>query len=89
MVDEKKPRIHELKTEPQYFQAVLDGHKRFEIRKNDRDFKVGDTLVLKEYNADVHAFTGRKVEVTVTYMTDYAQQQGYLVLGIGGKVEIA
>lgn len=75
-------KTHELKTEPQYFQAVLDGRKRFEIRKNDRGFEEGDKLLLKEYDADVHVFTGRRVEVTVTYITDYEQQPGYVVLGI-------
>lgn len=75
-------KMHELKTEPSYFQAVLDGRKKFEIRKNDRDFQVGDKLILKEYDADVHVFTGRKVEVTVLYITDYEQKPGYVVLSI-------
>lgn len=38
----------ELKTDPQVFQDVLDGIKTFEIRFNDRDFKVGDEILLKE-----------------------------------------
>ncbi|GED18099.1 DUF3850 domain-containing protein [Aneurinibacillus migulanus] len=75
-------KTHELKTEPPYFQAVLDGRKRFEIRHNYRDFEEGDKLLLKEYDADVHVFTGRKVKVTVTYITEYAQQPGYVVLSI-------
>ncbi|WP_080869192.1 ASCH/PUA domain-containing protein [Aneurinibacillus migulanus] len=75
-------KTHELKTEPPYFQAVLDGRKRFEIRKNDRGFEEGDKLLLKEYDADVHVFTGRRIEVTVTYITDYEQQPGYVVLSI-------
>lgn len=74
-------KIHELKTEPPYFQAVLDGRKRFEIRKNDRGFEEGDKLLLKEYQLGV-MYTGRRVEVTVTYITDYEQQPGYVVLGI-------
>ena len=35
-------KIHELKTLPEYFDAVFMGKKNFEIRKNDRDYKVGD-----------------------------------------------
>ncbi|WP_410720361.1 DUF3850 domain-containing protein [Brevibacillus sp. SIMBA_076] len=30
---------------PQYFWACKTGHKCFEIRKNDRDFKVGSSVL--------------------------------------------
>lgn len=39
---------HYLKTVQPYFDAIDQGLKTFEIRKNDRDFKVGDILVLLE-----------------------------------------
>ena len=38
--------IHALKTLPEYFEAVWENKKTFELRKNDRDFKVGDYLAL-------------------------------------------
>jgi len=41
-------KIHELKTDPDVFQQVWEGQKTFEIRKNDRNFQVGDMLVLRE-----------------------------------------
>jgi len=40
---------HELKILPKYFIEVVSSTKRFEIRKNDRNFKVGDILILKEW----------------------------------------
>jgi hypothetical protein len=40
--------LHELKTDKSVFQAVLDNNKTFEVRKNDREFKEGDELWLKE-----------------------------------------
>jgi hypothetical protein len=40
--------IHELKTDTEVFTAFADGMKTFEIRFDDRDFKVGDLLLLKE-----------------------------------------
>ena len=41
--------VHELKILPEYFEAVDSLHKQFELRKNDRDYKVGDFLLLKEF----------------------------------------
>jgi len=32
--------VHELKTMTEYFAAILDGRKTFELRKDDRGFKV-------------------------------------------------
>lgn len=37
---------HTLKLNDRYFDAVANGIKTFEIRKDDRGFRVGDTLVL-------------------------------------------
>lgn len=39
---------HELKTETSYFQAVVSGIKKFELRKNDRNFQQFDMVTLKE-----------------------------------------
>lgn len=71
---------HELKILPEYFSAVAKGLKTFEIRKNDRDYQVGDLLDLKEWNGE--DFTGYSVLMQVTYITDYAQVDDYVVLGI-------
>lgn len=37
-------KLHELKIKAEYANAKLKGIKPFEIRKNDRDFKVGDII---------------------------------------------
>ena len=74
---------HNLKTWPPYFQNILDGLKTFEIRRNDRDFQVGDQLELHEFEPGHDGgITGRSVLVEVTYMTDWNQRDGYVVMGI-------
>lgn len=40
---------HELKTWPESYNAIVKGLRKFEVRKNDRDFKVGDKLLLREF----------------------------------------
>ena len=41
-------QYHHLKCETEYYQAIERGEKKFELRKNDRDFKVGDVVYLDE-----------------------------------------
>lgn len=48
---------HELKCWPKFFEAIRDGSKTFEIRKDDRDYRVGDMLVLREWNPLTEAYT--------------------------------
>lgn len=74
--------IHNLKILPEYFEAVTEGIKTFEIRKNDRDFKVGDLLKLREYDTDLEDYTGSYTFREIVYMTNYEQKDGYVVLGV-------
>lgn len=83
--------IHELKILPEFFEAVTSGRKQFEIRKDDRNYRVGDQLVLREVDyvhneniSDELFYTGDSYKAEITYITDYAQQDGYVVLGIKG-----
>jgi len=48
-------RIHELKTVSPYFEEVAAEAKKVEVRKDDRDFKVGDYLRLFYYDPDDHS----------------------------------
>ena len=52
---------HELKILPEFFTAIIFGKKKFEIRKNDRDFRVGDVLKLMEY--DGKNYTGNFIKL--------------------------
>ena len=80
--------IHDLKISPEYFDAVAQGIKPFEVRKNDRMFRVGDVLRLSEWNGNV--YTLRTTYKVITYILndpDYVKE-GYVILGLApGKEE--
>ena len=61
-------REHELKTWPEFFQAVKRGEKRHEVRDNDRDYRVGDVLLLREYEPLTGNYTGDELRVRVTWL---------------------
>lgn len=76
-------KLHELKIYPKYFEDVLNGSKRFDIRKNDRKFQVGDKVLLKEW--DNIKYSGRSIYAEIIYITDdrfHGLKEGYVVLGI-------
>jgi hypothetical protein len=61
-------RTHELKTWPEFFAAIRDGRKRFEYRLNDRNYRDGDVLVLREWNRLTETYTGESITADVTYL---------------------
>lgn len=62
--------IHDLKCWPDPFAALRAGVKVHEVRKNDRGFKVGDTLLLREYDPYAKSHTGRQINALVTYISE-------------------
>lgn len=51
---------HELKVEPPHFDALMDGSKTFEVRKNDRGFQAGDALKLWDFDPGRCGTGGRR-----------------------------
>jgi hypothetical protein len=79
--------IHELKCIDPYFAHVALGLKTFEVRKNDRDFNVGDVLLLSRLRRD--GLTGERVRVDVVHVLEggaFGIADGYCVLGIRDPV---
>lgn len=74
---------HELKILKPFFQSVIDGDKKFEVRDNsDRGFQKGDLVRLREVEEGgiVHVrFTGRNQNVKITYVSSYNQPRNQVV----------
>ncbi|ASQ48732.1 hypothetical protein BCB68_07215 [Leptotrichia sp. oral taxon 498] len=77
-------KTHDLKIEKKYFNDVIAERKKFEVRKNDRDYQVNDILSLNEYDKDKQVYTGRHISVKVLYILDDSAflKEGYVVLSI-------
>ena len=84
---------HELKTWPEYFEAVLDGRKTFELRRDDRRYAVGDALSLREWDPGTKDYTGRWLDVTVTYKVSdvphFGLMEGFCILGFDGIDDVS
>lgn len=75
--------VHNLKILPMYFEEVRLGNKTFELRKNDRPYNVGDTLILKEF--DGNNYTKRELTRETTYILqggNYGLDKDYCILGM-------
>jgi hypothetical protein len=70
-----KNRVHRLKLWPSEWEAQRAGIKTYEIRRSDRDFAVGDTLELDEWDPERGrlspglGYTNRVLEVLVKHIT--------------------
>ena len=75
--------MHEVKILPQYYRDVLCGVKNFELRKDDRDYQVGDLIRLREWEDDT--YTGRDLVLRIRYVLrdcqKYGLMEGYCILG--------
>jgi hypothetical protein len=68
-------KTHDLKTWPIFFALVAGGHKSFEVRRNDRDFQMGDTLILREWEPGPYppeGYTGHELRRRVHWVFDGA-----------------
>ena len=62
---------HHLKINQKHFEEVLNGGKRFEVRTNDRSFKIGDRVELKEFIETRRVDTCPDIDSCLATMYDY------------------
>ena len=76
-------QTHELKIWPACFAAVQAGTKPFDVRENDRNFQIGDLLVLREFEPETEQYTGPALTRWVSYVLHggFGLQPNWCVLG--------
>ena len=84
-------KTHELKTDSEVFIQSFSNKKPWEIRYNDRDFQVGDILILREtkYSGAEMMIQDKPLEytgVTLTRIVDYILPEGSYGLADGWVV---
>ena len=76
-------KIHDLKCWPRYFEAIVHGKKTFEVRYNDRGYRIGDELILREYDINKKEYTRRQTRGRVTDMfNEFGLLSGWVVMSI-------
>ena len=81
--------LHELKIEKQFADAVLDGRKTFELRKNDRGFNAGDLVrfevvehgVAFTFRCDDHPLNGEVYRIGYV-LSGWGLEEGYVAFSI-------
>jgi hypothetical protein len=59
---------HDVKCWPEFFEAICARRKTFEVRLNDRDYREGDAILLREYDPDAATLSGRLIFAQVGYV---------------------
>jgi ParB family chromosome partitioning protein len=80
---QQEKKVHDVKLGTTFFDDVKTGRKTFELRKNDRGYKEGDTIVMHEYKDGTT--TGRTIEKKIVYILEdfTGLEDGYCILGLG------
>lgn len=61
-------KTHDLKCLPEYFEEVYAGRKKFELRKNDRNYQPGNLVVLREWLPEKGLYSGRRYWAQIGYV---------------------
>lgn len=92
----RAPRCHDLKCWPEFYLPVEGERKAFEVRKNDRDFRVGDLLLLREWSPAMEAYTGDCCVREVGYVLEGRDaggaggiEPGYCVMSLERTSEVS
>ena len=75
---------HIVKIWPEHYRDIMSRSKRVEVRVDDRNYKVGDKMLLQEYLPDAGEYTGRETTVLITHVLQDCRgiERGYVALSV-------
>lgn len=81
-----------LKSWPWFYSAMVSDQKKHDVRDGrERNFKVGDFIILEEFDPRTGQYTGRSARFIITYITSQVTpcalssavlQPGYVILSV-------
>jgi hypothetical protein len=78
-------QTHDLKVCTPFWEDLYNRRKTFDVRKDERDFREGDKLRLREWDPETDDYTGQWATFEVSYKLDGGSrgiEDGYCVLGV-------
>lgn len=72
-------KIHELKLDTKYFEDAKSGKKNFVIRKNDRDYQVGDILKKHAWDSNRKKYARKNPNPEIGWQTIMLEGDGNIV----------
>jgi hypothetical protein len=89
----KLSKHHQVKSWPDFYEPILDGRKKFDLRQQDRNYATGDTIEFLEYDDRLGRYTGRKMTKIITFVMEGIGSgaikpvaglfRGYAILSLG------
>ena len=70
------------------FEPIYSGAKTHDLRILDREYAVGDVLVLQEYDYGAKKYTGRETEAEITFITSAANACAFSPVALHPKFGI-
>jgi len=69
-----KMKNHDLDILSKYFKEIKNGNKNFELRKNSKNYKIGDYITLHEIKNEF--YTNKKIKVKIKYILKNCEKYG-------------
>lgn len=80
---------YEVKSWPQFFEPMVSGKKLHDMRdKRDREYKIGDRMLLREFDPFGTGYSGRVAIATITYITSNETPCAMSSVGLGNDMAI-